>query len=167
MVFLNMSNYDNRRALDEIAKAVEKAKKEECNICMVVIPNQMKTQYKTVKEICLVDKKIISQVVVESTLRKGGIKSIATKILLQLIVKRGNVLWAPKEVEHTMLIAFDTAKCGRKNIVCGVSTRDKTFSSLCSKVEEYDDINSKLNACAMMIMRLIDAYIKSREIPPK
>jgi hypothetical protein len=36
---------------------------------------------------------MLTQVVIEATLNKKGLQSIATKILLQIIAKRGNTLW--------------------------------------------------------------------------
>lgn len=34
-----------------------------------------------------------------------------------------------------MLVAFDTAKSGNKNIMSGVGTINSTFSSICSKLD--------------------------------
>lgn len=52
----------------------------------------------------------LSQVVVEATLRKKGLQSIATKILLQIVAKRGNILWVPQISVQTdfsaMLVGF-------------------------------------------------------------
>ena len=45
----------------------------------------------------------------EATLRKKNLQSIATKILLQIIAKRGNTLWVPKvpaNLGTTMMVAF-------------------------------------------------------------
>ena len=45
----------------------------------------------------------------EATMRKKNLLSIATKILLQIIAKRGNTLWVPKipsSLASTMMIAF-------------------------------------------------------------
>lgn len=55
----------------------------------------MKTKYKDIKNYA-VKEEIVTQVVVEQTLRKKGVQSIATKILLQIIAKRGNILWNPR-----------------------------------------------------------------------
>lgn len=55
----------------------------------------MKTKYKDIKNYA-VKEEVVTQVVVEQTLRKKGVQSIATKILLQIIAKRGNILWNPR-----------------------------------------------------------------------
>jgi hypothetical protein len=56
---------------------------------------------------------MLTQVMVENLLSKKGFQSIATKILLQVLAKRGNTLWVPKpicNVQNTMLVGFDSCK---------------------------------------------------------
>ena len=55
----------------------------------------MKTSYKDIKILTL-KQLLVTQIVTEATLRKKNLQSIATKILLQIIAKRGNILWVPK-----------------------------------------------------------------------
>ena len=54
--------------------------------------------------------KICCIVMTEGTLRKKGLQSIATKVLLQMIAKRGNILWVPRisiDLEFSaMLVGF-------------------------------------------------------------
>ena len=81
--------------------------------------------------------KIVCQIATEGTLRKKNFKSIATKILLQMIAKRGNTLWVPEsamKLDKVMMSAFDCAKSGNKNVISGVATINSTYSSICSKI---------------------------------
>jgi hypothetical protein len=55
----------------------------------------MKNQYKDIK-IMTLKHKLVTQVVTENTMRKKNLRSIATKVLLQIIAKRGNILWVPR-----------------------------------------------------------------------
>lgn len=96
VVKLNAGEIDNRKAMSIIDSQIRKAVKEDCNICCIIIPNNLKTQYKKIKTMALIDHKIICQITTEGTLRKKNLQSIATKILLQIIAKRGNTLWVPK-----------------------------------------------------------------------
>jgi len=76
---------------------------------LIILPNQLKTQYKKIKNSALVKHKIICQMTTEATLRKKNLQSIATKILLQIIAKRGNTLWVPKirsNLSGAMMVAF-------------------------------------------------------------
>lgn len=130
----------------------------------------LKSHYKKIKEKCLLSNQIVCQIVTEGTLKKNGIKSIATKILLQLIAKRGNTLWVPEstlKLSGVMLAAFDNAKQGNKNVMSGVATINSTFSSICSKISEYTDINDKLNCMMGMMLKLIDSYLKRNKQTPK
>jgi argonaute-like protein implicated in RNA metabolism and viral defense len=76
----------------EIKKAVERGN----NIVLIVLPAFLKNNYKDVKVFAIREQEIISQVITEYTLRKKNIQSIATKVLLQIIAKRGNILWVPQ-----------------------------------------------------------------------
>ena len=85
------------------------AEKDCCNICFIVLPNQFKQQYKKIKSQALIENGMVCQVALDSTLRKKSVQSICTKILLQIIAKRGNTLWVPKcneILKKTMIIAF-------------------------------------------------------------
>jgi len=76
---------------------------------LIILPNQLKTRYKEIKALALLRNKIICQITTEGTLRKKNLQSIATKILLQIIAKRGNTLWVPKlpsGMPATMIMAF-------------------------------------------------------------
>ncbi len=77
------------------------------------------------------------QVAVESTLRKKNAQSIATKILLQIIAKKGNTLWVPKikaKIDDTMLVGIDSGAIqGGKNILVACGTVNSTFTSIYSK----------------------------------
>lgn len=75
----------------EIDKAIDNGAK----ICCVVIPMSLKNNYKNIKA-HTIKNEIVTQIVTEATLRKKGLQSIATKVLLQIIAKRGNILWVPR-----------------------------------------------------------------------
>lgn len=168
---LNIGDFESRRAISAIDKYVSRAAEQEgCNICLVIIPNQLKSQYKKIKEACLVNNSIICQIATEGTLKKKNFRSIATKILLQMIAKRGNTLWVPqsiKKMEKTMLMAFDSSKCGKKNVLSGVATVNSTFSSICSRIEEFTGATDKLQGMFSLMMKLIDAYVSRNKQPPE
>jgi len=79
------------------------------------LPISLKTQYKQLKITALAELEIVTQVATEATMRKKNLQSVATKILLQIIAKRGNILWVPKPLckpDKMMQVGFDTAKVG-------------------------------------------------------
>ena len=73
---------------------MEKVNESECNICLIIIPNYLKNDYKKIKKTSL-KMEMITQVFTEAKLVNKNAQSIATKVLLQIIAKRGNILWAP------------------------------------------------------------------------
>lgn len=93
--------------------SIKKAYNSDYNICLLVLPNNMKNDYKKLKQYTITQIEMATQVMVEATLNKRGLQSIATKVLLQIIAKRGNTLWVPKttfKISEIMLLAFDTSK---------------------------------------------------------
>ena len=75
-------NIDPRRGLDVIVNLIDKAVDSGSNICLIIIPNFMKQQYKKIKEKALLDSRIVCQVAVDRTLQKKNAQSIVTKICL-------------------------------------------------------------------------------------
>lgn len=76
----------------------------------------------------------------EATLRKNNLRSIATKILLQIIAKRGNTLWVPKvpkNIGNVMLVAFETAKGGSQTTLGMCATLNSAFSSIFSRTDTF------------------------------
>lgn len=106
---------------------------------------------------------IVTQVVTEMTLRKKGIQSIATKILLQIIAKRGNTLWVPEttfKFSNTMLLGFDTAKStSGSTVISGISTINSTFSSLFSTHRSYDGGERKFASMIELALSCMGAYV--------
>jgi len=113
---------------------------------LIVIPQFMKTNYGEIKRECLKKLNIVNQCILDKTLKKQNAQSVATKLLLQMIAKRGNVLWVPKttgKVYDTMIMAFDNSKGMYGNsIVCCASVND-TFSSYFSKTSKYNNNEDK------------------------
>lgn len=144
------------------------ADKEDCNICLIILPNSLRTQYKKVKAEALVHHKIICQVTTEATLKKKNLQSIATKILLQIIAKRGNTLWVPRcpqGLPATMMMAFETAK-DRKTTLGMCATLNSTFSSIFSRTYTFDKGDEKFPAMVNLSLQAVAAYVARNKEPP-
>jgi hypothetical protein len=150
-----------------LRKAVEKG----TNICLIVIPPNMKTQYKRIKEASLVENQLVCQVAVEATLRKKNAQSIATKILLQIIAKRGNTLWVPKgkaKYEDIMLIGIDNCQLPNgKSLMAACGTVNSTFTSIQTKTVEFKSLEDKFSATCTAVLDLVNAYVDRNKVPPK
>lgn len=143
--------------------------KEGCNICLIMLPNQLKTQYKKIKVMALLKSQIICQMMTENTIRKKNIQSIATKVLLQIIAKRGNTLWVPKipsGLSPTSMIAFESAKAGNKTTLSMCATINSTFSSIFSRTTTITNVESKFSAMVNLSLQAINAYVVRNKEPP-
>lgn len=151
--------YDHHKAVSQLESAIRKAAEVEgCNICLVVLPKNMKTQYKKLKKTALVDQKIVCQMTTETTLGKKNLRSIATKILLQIIAKRGNTLWVPKvskDIGSLMMMAFETAKAGHKTTLGMCATLNSTFSSIFSRADTYEQDDKRFLTMTRVSMKAV------------
>lgn len=139
-------------------------------MCLIVIPNFLKQSYGEIKTECLSKFGIVSQCVVEGTLRKKNLQSVATKILLQMIAKIGNVLWVPKvnaDVRGVMIIAFDSAKGKGKNIISCITTLNDTFSNFFAKSAEYDQMQDKFSEMVKLSFEGINYCIQKTSSAPR
>lgn len=63
-----------------------------------------------------------------------------------MIAKVGNVLWVPTlsfNLKETMIMAFDSAKGPKGNVLSCCATVNSTFSSYFSKTSTYPTIEGK------------------------
>jgi aubergine-like protein len=80
---------------------------------MVVLPNNSADRYAAIKKMTCIDNAIPSQVIVAKTMvpkkgNMGGVKSIATKVLIQLNCKLGGAAWMINfPLKGVMTIGFD------------------------------------------------------------
>lgn len=106
----------------------------------------MKEKYADIKQECLKNLNIVSQCITDKTLQKKNLQSVATKVLLQMIAKRGNVLWVPTttgKVTGAMIMGFDHAKGKRGNSIVCCATINDTFSSYYSKTSNFSNNEDK------------------------
>ncbi len=96
----------------------------------------MKKFYPEIKKYCLDTLKVVTQVALESTLRKKNIHSIHSKILFQVAVKTGNTLWCPVNPSQlsskTMLLSYDVSKAGKVKKLIGVATCNESMTKYIS-----------------------------------
>ena len=130
----------------------------------------MKQQYKKIKTKALLDSRIICQVVVDRTLQRKGNQSIATKLLLQIIAKRGNTLWVPKgqaKFDNVMIMAFDVAKCRNSYIMSVVATVNSTFTSIFSKTADFKNSNDRFQPMFTLYVKALMSYMDRNKCFPK
>lgn len=114
---------------------------------------------------------MVCQVALDSTLRKRSVQSICTKILLQIIAKRGNTLWVPKcnsILSKTMIVAFESAKTtSSKSLLSVCATLNSQFTEVFSKTIVCDGQTEKLQAMKLLFLAAVASYINVHEETPE
>ena len=160
----------DKKDMREMQSQISKAISRDCNICLIVLPSFWKHEYKKIKTFTVGEKEIATQVMLDSAFRKKNAQSIFTKILLQILAKRGNILWVPSsphKVDQCMLGAFDTAKATRKTALSCCATINSTFSSVHSQVKLFDDPDNKFNEMVGLVLGSLKAYMTRNSSLPK
>jgi hypothetical protein len=117
---------------------------------------------------------MLTQFVVESTLRNKKAQSVHTKLLLQMIAKRGNILWVPEirpemadTLDRVMLVGIDTSSSGGHTIMSACATINSTFSGTTSAFVPYDGIEKKFTAMVQVSVNCLEAYVTRNKEYPK
>jgi len=107
----NLGDFQGKKSINEIEFVLSKKIKNKFEIVILVLPFQIKSAYKKIKQLCYLELGILSQIVLTSTLEKKGYKSICSKLVQQIIVKVGSKLWVPelskKLPQNLMLVGAD------------------------------------------------------------
>lgn len=172
MVELNINMYEisGRPSVSLIESEMKRAIDRGENICCVVLPNNMKQQYKQFKQAAIKECEMITQVVTDASFRKKNFQSIATKVLLQIIAKRGNTLWVPRtmtQVESAMLIGFETCKAAGQTVMSICATINSTFSSIFSSYKTYPENKDKYSTMATLHIKAYEAYQARNDCLPE
>lgn len=101
---------------DRVGTYVQELRKfcpQDPKMVMIVLPNNSADRYAAIKKVTCVDYSIPSQVMVHKTMipkkgGMGGVKSIATKVLIQMNCKLGGAPWMINlPIKGVMTIGFD------------------------------------------------------------
>lgn len=110
---------------------------------MFILPGQKKKglHYNEIKKTLLVDYPIPSQVVLQSTISRGkNLRSIISKILIQINAKRGGIPWSVSQMpfteKPTMIVGVSQVKFNRGRTIYGIyATTNNEFNRGFSKSE--------------------------------
>lgn len=87
------------------------------NVFLIVLPATVKNIYKHLKRLCYCQLSVLLQVVQDGILKKKEFQSVATKVLLQIAAKVGNVLWVPRSkiVDGNKIMVIGINSTSQKN----------------------------------------------------
>lgn len=123
-----------RNVTDEetVIKLIDACAKDDVNLCLIILASTKKESYQKLKKYALKNE-MMTQMLTTKKIQGKGVTSVFTKVLLQMLAKRGNTLWvpeSPKEISNIMLIGFDTAKFKNSTIITMCSTLNSTYTSI-------------------------------------
>jgi aubergine-like protein len=134
------------------------------NFILIVLPTNRADRYSSLKNLCVVKYGIPSQMVVENrVLRHKSLRSICTKVAIQINCKLGGIPWLVKiPVSGLMTVGFDVShdpKDRRKSLGAMVATMDmKKSSCFYSVTMEYKDGNEMVQQVDQHLKRAIEIY---------
>jgi hypothetical protein len=138
-------------------------------LILFILPAKAKAKYPDVKKLCYSDQDscVNSQVALETKLSNPkSMQSVATKILLQMAVKVGNILWVPKPPKtdnKVMIIGIAMAKIphSKSVVVAYNSTKDKLYSRFHSayRYQTGGESSTIIEKPGEIILDCIKAYV--------
>lgn len=132
-------------------------------ILFVVLPTDRADRYSAIKKVCLIDLGIPVQVALKRTMTNKNIRSIASKIAIQMNAKLGGMPWMIKlPVSGLMTVGFDVSHHPRdksRSIGAMVATMDqKKIGTFYSVTSEYKDGNAMNRGLAENMKKALDIY---------
>ncbi|GAU98649.1 hypothetical protein RvY_09768 [Ramazzottius varieornatus] len=139
-------------------------------LVIVILPNKLKNRYDEVKHLLCVEMPVLSQVIVKRTIEKpGAMKTVATKVALQMGAKLGGAPWGLDLSRFNlrgsiMFIGVDTyhdsGRIAGRSVVAMVATMNNELTTFQCKVffqAARQEIGSELGANVGL---LLDEYAK-------
>lgn len=122
--------------------ALEEISGKDPKMIMCVVPNNAADRYAAIKRKTCVERAIPTQVIVAKTLqpKKGGLMSIATKVMIQLNCKLGGAPWMIKfPLKGVMAIGFDVSHDSRD--------RSKSYGAFVASMDLKEDVQFFSGVC--------------------
>ena len=160
--------------LETYVREVKKAVSMDPQMIMVILPNNAADRYAAIKNVTCVQAAIPSQVIVAKTLtpEKGGILSIATKILIQINCKLGGAAWMIKfPLKGVMTIGYDVTHDTRdrsKSYGAFVASMDLRESvKYYSAVQPHVNGEQMSNNIEMNLAKALKAFMNNHDRLPE
>lgn len=142
---------------------------------VVIVPTNRKDRYDAIKKLTCVDHPVPSQVVISKTLsKKQGLKSVATKIMIQLNCKLGGEPWVVDiPLKKLMVVGFDTyhdsSSKGRSvgGVIASLNPALTRYYSHCTFQHNHEELMNGLKVSmrsALGKYREVNGYLPERII---
>ncbi|KAH7977988.1 hypothetical protein HPB49_004122 [Dermacentor silvarum] len=141
-------------------------------LLMAVFPNNRKDRYDSLKKVACVDMGLHTQVMLGRTIsNKKNLKSVATKVAIQMNCKLGGEAWAVEiPLQGVMCIGYDTYHdCRQKGLSAGgfVASLNKTLTRWYSRVSFHQTHQELGSALKTHLALSLKQYQEENNTVPK
>ncbi|XP_064461230.1 piwi-like protein 1 [Ornithodoros turicata] len=148
-----------------------KAVSGDTELLMAVFPNNRKDRYDSLKKCACVDMGLPTQVMLGRTLMNKNLKSVATKVAIQMNCKLGGEAWAVEiPLSGTMCVGYDTYHDSRqKGLSAGgfVASLNRMFTRWYSRVGFHQTHQELSSALKTHLALALKEYQNENNTPPE
>ncbi|CAH0747836.1 unnamed protein product [Bemisia tabaci] len=141
-----------------------------CEMLLIFLPTDRLDRYAAIKQVCCLDKPVLTQCVLEYTAKKHQTNlSVATKVATQMICKKGGAPWGVHiPVKDMMVVGYDVYhERGQKSQGALVATLNDSYSKYFSTVSTHEEGRELSHDLSFRLNLALEAYLKERKKIPK
>uniref|UniRef100_A0A671U8K6 Piwi-like RNA-mediated gene silencing 1 n=1 Tax=Sparus aurata TaxID=8175 RepID=A0A671U8K6_SPAAU len=163
-----MVQYEDQQ--ESLLRSLQQNVGPQMQMVVVVLPNNRKDKYDSVKKYLCVDCPVSSQCVISRTLsRPHTLMTVATKIAMQMVCKMGGELWSVEiPLKHLMIVGIDCyhdTTAGKRSIGALVASLNQSMSRWFSKCVLQHKGQEIMDGLKMALTALRD-YLKFNNCLP-
>ncbi|KAG7210785.1 hypothetical protein KM043_012278 [Ampulex compressa] len=141
------------------------------SLILCVVSNNRADRYNAIKKKCIIDRPVLTQVVLGKTLTHKNVMSIATKVAIQINCKLGGAAWTMQDLPpiNLMVVGFDvchdTAVHGR-DFGAMVASLDRNLTRYFSAVSAHTNGEELSNEFSVNIAKAVQNYKQLNQVLP-
>uniref|UniRef100_A0A671U9H5 Piwi-like RNA-mediated gene silencing 1 n=1 Tax=Sparus aurata TaxID=8175 RepID=A0A671U9H5_SPAAU len=164
-----MVQYEDQQ--ESLLRSLQQNVGPQMQMVVVVLPNNRKDKYDSVKKYLCVDCPVSSQCVISRTLsRPHTLMTVATKIAMQMVCKMGGELWSVEiPLKHLMIVGIDCyhdTTAGKRSIGALVASLNQSMSRWFSKCVLQHKGQEIMDGLKMALSAALRDYLKFNNCLP-
>eukprot|EP00026_Physarum_polycephalum_P002732 Phypoly_transcript_02740.p1 GENE.Phypoly_transcript_02740~~Phypoly_transcript_02740.p1 ORF type:complete len:802 (+),score=91.40 Phypoly_transcript_02740:51-2456(+) len=142
------------------------ALKKPIQFVLCVLPSRAEDRYNKIKSVYCTATPVVSQCILQQTLRPKNMHSVSTKLVFQIVAKLGGAPWILKDsglsdFKRVMIIGIDVShNKGKPSTVGMVASMNNTISKFYSQVYQNSPGNQNVTQLGLFIKNSFQEYKK-------
>lgn len=153
-------NDDRSNTYSEVLERIMSSSNPELVFC--IVSNNRADRYSAIKKKCIVDRPVPSQVFLAKNLRAKNVRSIATKVAIQMVCKLGGAPWSVELPPISlMVVGFDVCHDPhdkQRDFGAMVASLDKNLTRYFSAVSAHTSGEELSNEFSINLMKALRNY---------